>query len=102
MPAAKRLHTHAMLSTMYMLQIHFAVVFSLGCIFERIGPVASAENTLMLPPTSDGMMAMVKNTMPRPPIQCVSDRQNFSACGSRSTLSMTLVPVVVKPDIVSK
>ena len=91
-----------MVSSVYMLQIHFAVVFSRGCILARIGPVASAENTRMLPPTSEGIMAMVKNTIPNPPIHCVSERQNFKAWGSRSTLSMTLAPVVENPDIVSK
>ena len=85
-----------------MLQIHFAVVLSLGCIFARIGPVASAENTLTFPPTSEGRMAMVKNTIPSPPIHCVSERQKSIPWGRDSTLSMMDAPVVLKPDIVSK
>ena len=85
-----------------MLQIHLAVVPSLGCIFALIGPVASAENTFTLPPTSDGMMAIVKNTIPNPPIHCVIVRQNSSAWGSLSTSSRILHPVVVNPEIVSK
>ena len=47
-------------------------------------------------------MAMVKNTMPSPPIHWVSERQKSSPCGRASTLSMMVAPVVVKPDIVSK
>ena len=57
---------------------HLALVLSRGCIFDFIGPVASAANTFMLPPTIDGKMAMVKNTIPKPPIHCVSERQNSS------------------------
>ena len=77
-------------------------MLSRGCIFVFIGPVASAENTFMLPPTSDGNMAMVKNTIPRPPIQWVMERQNTRPWGRLSTSSIIVAPVVVKPDIVSK
>ena len=56
----------------------------------------------MEPPTNDGMTAMVKNTIPKPPIHCVNERQNSMPWGKPSTLSMTVAPVVVKPDIVSK
>ena len=47
-------------------------------------------------------MAMVKNTIPKPPIHCISDRQNSRAWGRDSTSLMTVTPVVVKPDMVSK
>ena len=47
-------------------------------------------------------MAMVKNTIPKPPIHCISERQNSRPWGSDSTSSMMVAPVVVKPDIVSK
>ena len=67
-----------------------------------MGPVASAENTFTLPPTSEGMMAMVKNTIPNPPIHWVMVRQKSVAWGSTSTSSMMLQPVVVKPEMVSK
>ena len=85
-----------------MLHIHLADVERRGCIFERMGPVASAANTFMLPPTNEGSTAMVKKTMPRPPIHCMSDRQNRMPWGSRSTSSMMVAPVVVNPDMVSK
>ena len=85
-----------------MLQIHFAVVLNRGCIFARIGPVASAENTFTLPPTSEGMIAIVKNTIPSPPIHCVMVRQKSNPCGRTSTSSRMLHPVVVNPDMVSK
>ena len=45
---------------------------------------------------------MVKNTIPKPPIQWVNDRQNRMPWGKISTSSMIVAPVVVKPDIVSK
>ena len=82
--------------------IHLALVVSRGCILARIGPVASAANTFTLPPTSDGRMAMVKNTIPKPPIHCISERQNSMPWGKVSRSSMMLAPVVVKPDMVSK
>ena len=91
-----------MVSMKYMLQIHFAVVESLGCIFALIGPVASAANTFTLPPTSDGKIAMVKNTIPNPPIHCVSERQNSIACGRTSKSLIIDAPVVVNPDVDSK
>ena len=102
MPAAQNASPQAIVSMKYMLQIHLAVVESLGCIFAFMGPVASAANTLTLPPTSDGRMAMVKNTIPNPPIHWVSDRQKSMACGNTSTSSMIDAPVVVKPDVDSK
>src|SRR3712207_9300256 len=67
-----------------------------------MGPVASAANTFTEPPTNDGKMAMVKNTIPKPPIHWVIERQNNRPWGSASTSSMMVAPVVVKPDIVSK
>ncbi len=85
-----------------MLQIHLAVVESRGCIFALMGPVASAANTLTLPPTNEGRMAMVKNTIPKPPTHWESDRQKRMPRGRLSTSSKTLEPVVEKPDIVSK
>ena len=85
-----------------MLQIHFAVVERRGCIFALMGPVASAANTFTLPPTSEGRMAMVKNRIPKPPIHCISDRQKRMPWGRRSTSSMMVAPVVVKPEILSK
>ena len=83
-------------------QIHLAVMLRRGCSLLRKGPVASAENTRTPPSIIDGMMAMVKNTMPRPPIHCVRLRQKSRARGMLSTSSMRVAPVVVKPDIVSK
>ena len=73
-----------------------------GCSLLRSGPVASAEKTFTVPPTIDGSMAMVKKTIPSPPIHCVSERQKSSPLGSDSTSSMIVAPVVVKPDMVSK
>ena len=85
-----------------MSHIDFALDDILGCTLLFIGPVDSAENTLMLPPTSDGNMAMVKKAIPNPPIYWVMERQKSSPWGSTSTSSITVAPVVVNPDIVSK
>ena len=82
--------------------IHFALVLRRGCIFDLMGPVASAAKTFTLPPTIDGRMAMVKKTIPSPPIHWVSERQKRIPWGSSSTLSRMVAPVVVNPDMVSK
>ena len=47
-------------------------------------------------------MAVVKKTMPKPPIHCVMLRQKSRPWVSLSTSSMMVAPVVVKPDMVSK
>ena len=84
-------------------QIHLAMVDKRGCILVRNGPVASAANTFTLPlPTIEGKMAMVKNTIPKPPIHWVCVRQYSVAWGSHSTSSRMVAPVVEKPDMVSK
>ena len=85
-----------------MLQIHLAVVVRRGCILALMGPVASAANTFTLPLTSEGRMAMVKNRIPKPPIHCISERQNRMPWGRHSTSSRMVAPVVVKPEMLSK
>ena len=45
---------------------------------------------------------MVKNTIPKPPIQCEKLRQNNIPCESDSILSKIVAPVVVNPDTISK
>ena len=47
-------------------------------------------------------MAMVKNTIPIPPIHWVRLRQKSKPLGIASRSSMMVAPVLVKPDIVSK
>ena len=47
-------------------------------------------------------MAMVKNTMPSPPNQCIRLRQNKMEWGRESMSLRAVAPVVVKPDILSK
>ena len=86
----------------YTIQIQRALIESLGWSLVLMGPVDSAANTFTPPPTSEGSRATVKNTIPRPPIHCVSDRQKRMPWGSDSTSSMIVAPVVVKPDMVSK
>ena len=92
----------ATVRTRYTAHIHLAPVLSRGWSLLRMGPVASAENTLTLPPTIEGRTAMVKKTIPSPPIHWVRERQNSSPRGRASTSLMMVAPVVVKPDIVSK
>ena len=80
-----------------------AMVLTLGWILSCVTPTASAENNCrLLPSLKAGRMAMAKNTIPRPPIQCVSERQKRMACDCVSMSSMMVAPVVVKPDMVSK
>ena len=102
MPSRKKHTAQSVVRVVYMPHIHRPVVLRRGCIFVRRGPVASAAKTRTEPPTIDGMTAMVKNTIPRPPIHCVRLRQKSKARGILSTSSMRLAPVVVKPDMVSK
>ena len=59
-----------------MIQILFAVEDSRGCSLVLIGPVASAAKTFTEPPTIDGNTAIVKNTIPKPPIHCDRLLQN--------------------------
>ena len=73
-----------------------------GCSFTSFSPVVSAENNFCSPPPIVGMMAMVKNTMPTPPIHCVSTRQKLMEWGSVSSDAITVAPVVVKPENDSK
>lgn len=49
-----------------------------------------------------GRMATDKTTMPMPPNHWVRLRQNSNSGGKASTLLRMLLPVVVKPDMVSK
>ena len=49
-----------------------------------------------------GNTAIVKNTIPKPPTQCVIIRQKSIECGRASISSRIVDPVVEKPDIVSK
>ena len=49
-----------------------------------------------------GRMAIVKKTIPNPPIHCVRLRQKSIPCERDSISSSIVAPVVVNPDIVSK
>jgi hypothetical protein len=40
-------------------------------------------------------------TMPMPPSQCISDRQNRTLRGMTSSPTSTVAPVVVRPDAAS-
>ena len=65
-------------------------------------PVDSVMKSSCPLPPKMGSSAMLKNTMPRPPIHCVRLRQKSKPWGRASMLSRMLAPVVVKPDMVSK
>jgi hypothetical protein len=49
-----------------------------------------------------GNTATVKNTIPKPPTQCVIIRQNSNERGKDSMSVKIVAPVVENPDIVSK
>ena len=73
-----------------------------GCTLSCVGPVASAANTWMPLTPNMGSTAMVKNTIPKPPIHWVIARQNRMPWGMDSMLFRIVAPVLLKPDMVSK
>ena len=101
-PAKHSSTVSAIVMPEYINQIHLAVTPMRGWTLSFVMPVASAANSCIPPVPNIGSTAMVKKTIPKPPIHCVKLRQNSSECGKLSRLSMTVKPVVVKPDIVSK
>ena len=85
-----------------MISSRLAVEPILGLILSSPIPVTSAENMLLFFISLTGISANEKTTIPSPPIHCVSERQNRRAWVMESISVMTVAPVVVKPDIVSK
>ena len=73
-----------------------------GWSFPTDTPVASAAKSFVAPVPSVGSMATVKNTMPKPPRKCISERQKRMEWGSVSILPSAVAPVVVKPETASK
>ncbi|MPN53690.1 hypothetical protein SDC9_201356 [bioreactor metagenome] len=67
-----------------------------------MGPVDSAEKSCTLEKPKIGNKANEITIIPSPPIQWVRLLQYNMLLGKDSTLSKTVAPVVVKPDIVSK
>jgi hypothetical protein len=56
-----------------------------------------------MPPTrSIGRMATASTMIPTPPSRCSSERQSRMPAPALSSPTMTVEPVVVSPDIVSK
>ena len=85
-----------------MLHNQRAVVLMRGWSLPIFKPVASAEKSFTSPPPMLGNTAMVKNTIPIPPIQWVMERHSKMECGRTSMSVKAVAPVVVKPDMVSK
>ena len=85
-----------------MVRIQRAVTDIRGCNLERIGPTDSAEKRFTSFRPNIGNTATVKNTIPKPPTQCVIIRQKSIDLGNDSISCNIVAPVVVKPDIVSK
>ena len=67
-----------------------------------IGPGVSALYSCMPPTPSSGRMATANTMMPMPPIQFIRWRQMLIDCGARSSPIITVAPVVVRPEIISK
>lgn len=78
------------------------VVRILGCSFSWVGPVASAEKSLIPVSPVAGIMDIVNMTIPKPPVQCVNERQKRIPWDKDSTWLIMVEPVVVKPETVSK
>ena len=65
-------------------------------------PGASAEKSCIPPIPRRGSIAIAKTIIPIPPNQCVILLQKIILSGSDSISFITVDPVVVYPDIVSK
>ena len=75
----------------------FAVLATRDVSFALSGPVVSALMRRNPPTPRSGISATASAITPRPPSQCVSQRQKFTLSGRPSTLERTDAPVVVNP-----
>jgi len=88
---------------MYTLHSPLAVSVMRGVsLVSFIGPLVSARNSWLPPTPSSGRIATASTRMPMPPIHCRKQRQTFSDGGSASSPTITVPPVVVRPDTASK
>ena len=71
-------------------------------ILSPVKPGASAEKSCIPPIPSNGSIAIAKTIIPIPPNQWVILLQKIILFGSASMSLITVDPVVVYPDIVSK
>ena len=82
-----------------MYQSALAVWVIRGVSFESfMGPVISARKSCMPPTPSMGNTAMARTMMPMPPNHWSCWRYNKMERGRSSSPSMTVAPVVVKPE----
>ena len=70
--------------------------------FVTVGPGVSALAMFLALMPNRGRRATKSTMMPMPPSHWVSDLHRSTARGRASTSSMTVAPVVVKPEHVSK
>ena len=71
-------------------------------IFPATGPGDSALKIWKPPMPSFGSRPTVKTSIPIPPIQWVIDLQRTTDLGKDAMPDITVAPVVVKPDTISK
>ena len=67
-----------------------------------IGPAVSALNSWAPPTPSSGRIATASTMMPRPPTNCMKQRQTLTEVGSWSRPLSAVAPVAVKADMASK
>ena len=79
-----------------------AVSVILGCNLSVLGPGDSALNNCIPPIPKSGKIAIANTIIPIPPNQCVILLQNNIPSGSTSTSLITVAPVAVYPEVVSK
>ncbi len=73
-----------------------------GVNLSGAGPGLSALKICNPPTPKVGKIAKVRTKIPIPPNQCVKERQKRSPLGKLSISGITVAPVVVKPETVSK
>jgi len=84
------------------IQRALAVSMIRGVNLSLTGPGTSALKSCLPPTPRKGRMATARMMMPMPPNHWVSARHKRMPCGRGSMFRMTVAPVVVKPDMVSK
>src|SRR5665648_353478 len=85
----------------YICQSFDALSLIRGNTLSAIGPGTSALNRCTARAPNLGKKTMNKTMIPMPPSQWVRLRHSNKLLGRNSTLSMTLAPVVVRPETAS-
>ena len=102
MPQRRKIQKAMAVKVRYMRNRTWVMSLRRGENRSDVGPDASALCIKIICCPDAGKRAMKMTTIPRPPSQCVMLRQNKILNGNDSKSSMTVAPVPVKPDMLSK